>query len=169
MTRNKRKRKNKRSKRKRTRRPNGNARVAMVTSYDGTPVDACSCPICMDMAKQGIQIVNERGEAIQMPDVATIEVRVRGTVSTWPELDTDWQTVEVPAGCVLMDMLEYLCMDPQLRAAFPPGGLSGSVNSELGEDMRVLMPGDSIIVSGERDARWTEMMEKVLVPMTSFA
>lgn len=163
------KRKNKRKARNRTQRPREGGLVSMVTSIDGTPIDTCSCPICMDMARRGIQVVNENGDPIDVPDVEPIEVRVRGTVSTWPELDTEWRTMELPAGCVLMDMLEYMRFNPDVCAAFPPGGLTASVNGDPGEPRQVLMPGDSVIVSGERDAQWSAMMSELLVPMPAQA
>ncbi|HUH02105.1 MAG TPA: hypothetical protein VML75_08910, partial [Kofleriaceae bacterium] len=136
--------------------------VQVVLAPDGSPFKGdCTCPVCVDLARQGIpqMTMDANGELVEVPRPELppmIEVVVRGTPSTWPELPVEARTVSVPSGCVVQDLLEYLCYrDLELRRAFPPGGLSASIAGERCEDQRVVRAGDELRVSGRRDREWS--------------
>ena len=133
-------------------------------SVDGTPVDPnCACPVCADMARRGIPIVTvgPDGEllepALPAEPPAMIAIAVRGTLSTWPELPPEPQTIEVPVGCVVQDALEFLrYRNFDLLTGFAPNALSARMAGEPCEPLRVVRPGDELIVTGSRDDEWAE-------------
>lgn len=138
-----------------------------VQVVSGSDFDPCACPICVDMADKGIPSVtfDEHGAMVEMPRAprpTMIEVRVRGSLSTWPELLPEARTVTVPVGCVMQDLLEYLrYLDPAVAAGFPPSGLFGFIDGEACDDRQLVRAGDEIEVCGVRDAIWSALAEEM--------
>jgi hypothetical protein len=158
------KRKTKRARKNRDRRDRRPRPIQIVTARDGGPFDGdCSCPVCVDLASRGIPLMTlgADGELVEVARPAPppmIEVVVRGTASTWPELSTEPRTVSVPSGCTVQDLLEFLrYRDFGLQQGFPPAGLSASIDGHACEDQRVARAGEELRVTGRRDPGWTSL------------
>lgn len=170
MKKTKRRRRN-RGARKQRRRPRQGQPVQIVTAPDGGPFKGdCTCPVCVDMARSGVPLmtIDAEGNLVEVERPTPppmIDVVVRGNASTWPELSTDPQTVSVPAGCIVQDLLEYLrYRNDRLQRAFPPCGLSATIAGEPCEDDRVVCAGDELRVSGQRDPEWTSLLAELPTP-----
>ncbi len=153
--------------------PRSDEPIHLILGLDGEPFHGDDgCPVCAQLQTQGVQLHtrSEAGELIPLESRAPemIEVLVRGTASTWPYLPLEPLPCPVPVGCVVGDLLEYLCSsNPDFRIAFGPGTLSARIDGQICEPLRVLRPKDLVVVSGRRDAELSRMMAELFRPPTS--
>jgi hypothetical protein len=139
--------------------------VQVIVGYDGEPVFDCTCPVCVELMRQGVPIhtLDEAGNLVEVQRRAgdlppMIEVVVRGTPSTWPELPIEPQAIELPVGCVVGDALEWLrTRTDRSQRSFAPGALTARIDQEPCEPERVVCAGDVLVVSGTRDPLWTRL------------
>jgi hypothetical protein len=113
-------------------------------------------------------IVDENGDLVEVRSTPKpmMQVRVRGTTATWPHLSTEFETVDVPEGCVVQDLLGYLTFsNRKFQIAFPHGTLRATIRGEQCQPMRVLMPNDEVVVSGHPDPQLSRLMAKLLTPL----
>jgi|GEM_PF-2502676 len=130
----------------------------------------CHCPVCVDNARRGVPrvIMGPDGEILELPPLELppmIEVTVFGSASTWPELAADPQTLEVPVGCSVFDLLAFLqYRNEALMDGFGPGSLRALADGVECEPQRVVRPGESFRIVGSRDRRWREALQEVTPP-----
>ena len=145
--------KRKRAGRKRSKKSLRNDLVQIVVPNPGQSFDGdCACPLCAEMAAAGepIMVLEPDGsERWVMPKKRPMmTVRVKGDATTWPELSPEGREVQVPVGCIVLDLLGYLCAkDQRLRLVEPGCLLIARIGKRPCEPMRVLEAGDEVLVS----------------------
>lgn len=157
----------KQQRRNRRKQRRGARPVQIVQSLTGEYDPDCACPLCAEAAASGRPLMtvgpDGRMRRVYPRKRPSIEVTVQGNASTWPYVPAEPKTVTVPQGCVVMDLLEYMCSkDRAFRIEFPPGTLHATIDGERCEPRRVLMPGDQLIVGGTKDPALSAMFAQML-------
>lgn len=124
--------------------------VHVILSNDGEPFTGdCSCPICAEAARTGaaIHTLDETGALVEVtparpPPMMEVVVRGEGSLaaveSPLPVL------LEVPVGCVAMDLVLYLGWRfPAIRRLAPEGCVA-VVEGEECDPQQVILPGDVV-------------------------
>ena len=126
-------------------------------------VEGCVCPICAEDAFLGRKqiVIDDDGLMREIqpktPDMMTVQVRAHSRLSM--HLRPDTMEVEVPVGCCLQDLLEYLRFKNQsLQRDFAPGALRGTIDGKAASGERALEEGQVVLVDGTRDPEWSQMM-----------
>lgn len=122
----------------------------------------CRCPVCVDNARRGIPriILGADGEPVELPPLELppmVAVTVRGSASTWPELTVERQTLEVPAGCSVADLLAFIqYRNDELLRSFGPGALRATLDGAVCPPTREVRAGDEFRLVGNRAAGWRQ-------------
>ena len=147
-----------RTRKQKTSRRNKRARrggpIQLVLSTDGMPFKGdCTCPICAEAARSGEPLYTvENGRIVEVtpvaPEMMTVSIRGDGPVaSVLPPWPTE---LEVPVGCVAMDLVGYLVWSrPELRAF---EDLVPRVGGRDCEPLQLIRAGDEIVITSESAA-----------------
>lgn len=134
-----------------------------LTFASSEDMEDCSCPVCAELAMTGAaqHVVDAEGVVRKLyPKVRemielTIHLCPRLAVHTYCES----RKLSIPAGCNMMDMLEYLRYKyPSMQREFGPLSLSGEINGRLSAPDYVLEHGQVVRVDGHLDAEMSAMM-----------
>lgn len=130
----------------------------------------CSCPVCAHMAASGtpMMVRTPDGQLVErtFEPRPMIDVYVQGTMTTWPHFGPEPRAVSVPVGCLVSDLLEYLCfVDQAVRIAFPPGSLQATIDGKPCEPGQVVLRGETLVLTATPDPELSRALAAMLRPL----
>jgi hypothetical protein len=128
--------------------------IQLVMSTDGTPFKGdCTCPICAEAARRGEPLYTmENGRLVEVtpvaPEMMTVSIRGDGPVAS---VLPPWPTpLEIPVGCVAMDLLGYLVWTrPELQEFV---NLVPRVGGRDCDPLQLIRAGDEVVITSEDEA-----------------